>query len=154
VTVVTRQGPRVIDPAGIRKGAGACALNQTPNGTYRCHDDGRRRTFGAHRTEESGLLGSNYYVNDLVANNPTELENIAAYLNFDMVASPNFVRFVYDGNQSTYPAPMGVTVPPGSPEIEQTFHDYFASQALYSDDTEFSGRSDYQAFIAGCLTAS
>lgn len=29
-----------------------------------------------------------------------ESDRIAGYLNFDMVASPNFVRFVYDGDNS------------------------------------------------------
>lgn len=44
--------------------------------------------------EESGLAGSDHYVHTL---SPEEKDNIAMYLNFDMIGSPNFVRFIYDG---------------------------------------------------------
>jgi Zn-dependent M28 family amino/carboxypeptidase len=44
--------------------------------------------------EESGLAGSMDYVNNLT---PEEKDDIAMYLNFDMVGSPNFVRFIYNG---------------------------------------------------------
>jgi hypothetical protein len=47
--------------------------------------------------EESGLLGSEAYVASLP---DSERAKIAAMLNFDMVASPNFARFVYDGDLS------------------------------------------------------
>ena len=46
--------------------------------------------------EESGLLGSEAYVASLP---DSERAKIAAMLNFDMIASPNFARFVYDGDQ-------------------------------------------------------
>jgi Zn-dependent M28 family amino/carboxypeptidase len=96
--------------------------------------------------EELGLLGSEHYVADLTAR---QLSRIAMYLNFDMVGSPNYVRFVYDGDNSAFPPGPGAEVgPPGSGDIEQTFHDYFTSQGLVSDETPFSGRSDYGPFIA------
>ncbi|MPZ89479.1 MAG: M28 family peptidase, partial [Nitriliruptorales bacterium] len=98
--------------------------------------------------EELGLVGSNHYVANL---SEEERDDIALYLNFDMVGSPNFVRFVYDGNQSTFEAP--VPVPEGSAEIEDLFERWFTSQALPYDDTEFSGRSDYQAFILNDIPA-
>ena len=61
-----------------------------------------------------------------------------------MLASTNYVRFVYDGDGSdTQPAG-----PPGSEAIEKIFTDYFTSQGLASEPTEFSGRSDYGPFIA------
>ena len=47
--------------------------------------------------EEFGLLGAEHYVSTLPK---AELKNIALNLNFDMVASPNYVRFVYDGDGS------------------------------------------------------
>ncbi len=43
--------------------------------------------------EELGLVGSKYYVNNLPA---TERAKITAYLNFDMIGSPNPGYFVYD----------------------------------------------------------
>jgi len=49
--------------------------------------------FAFWGAEESGLLGSNYYVNTVSDNT---LGSIVANLNFDMVGSPNYVRFVYD----------------------------------------------------------
>jgi Zn-dependent M28 family amino/carboxypeptidase len=90
--------------------------------------------------EEFGLLGSEHYVSHLPA---SELKNIMMNLNFDMVASPNFVRFVYDGDGSA----TGTKGPNGSGNIEKVFTDYFASQSLATDPTAFDGRSDYGPFI-------
>ncbi len=97
--------------------------------------------------EESGLLGAEHYVADLEENDPEALEAIALYLNFDMIGSPNFVRFVYDGDNSRYGTDVAMEGPAGSGAIEQTFHDYFASQDLPSEESAFSGRSDYGPFI-------
>jgi Peptidase family M28/PA domain len=94
--------------------------------------------------EESGLLGSEHYVTTLP---PEERAKIAAMLNFDMIGSPNFVRFVYDGDTSNTPPPPG-GAPPGSDEIEQLFLDYFDEQGLPTEPTAFDGRSDYGPFIA------
>jgi Zn-dependent M28 family amino/carboxypeptidase len=92
--------------------------------------------------EEQGLVGSGVYVDSL---SPAEQANILAMLNFDMVGSPNFVRFVYDGDGSAGTSPPG---PSGSAVIEQVFLDYFASQGLATEPTPFDGRSDYGPFIA------
>lgn len=97
--------------------------------------------FAFWGAEESGLLGSEHYVTSLPAD---KLTQIYANLNFDMVGSPNYVRFVYDGDGSDTP----VAGPPGSGEIESVFTRYFAGQGLASEPTEFSGRSDYGPFIA------
>ena len=71
------------------------------------------------------LLGSEAYVDSL---SEEELDRIAAMLNFDMVGSPNFVRFVYDGDLSdSVPPPSGA--PEGSAAIEEIFVDWFDSQA-------------------------
>jgi Zn-dependent M28 family amino/carboxypeptidase len=69
-----------------------------------------------------------------------------------MVGSPNFVRFVYDGDLSDSEPPPG-GAPEGSAEIEQIFVDYFAGQGLPTEPTEFSGRSDYGPFIAAGIPA-
>jgi Zn-dependent M28 family amino/carboxypeptidase len=99
--------------------------------------------------EEAGLVGSTIYVDDLAVNDPRELARIKAYLNFDMVGSPNFARFVYDGNQSTFPEDF-VPIPPGSDEIEALFEKFYSDRGLAFEDTAFDGRSDYQAFaLAG-----
>jgi Zn-dependent M28 family amino/carboxypeptidase len=94
--------------------------------------------FGA---EESGLLGSEHYVSTLTKR---QRKDIAVNLNFDMVGSPNFVRFVYDGDGSATPQPG----PNGSGVVEDVFLKYFASQGLPTEPTAFDGRSDYGPFIA------
>ncbi len=96
--------------------------------------------FAFWGAEESGLIGSQYYVDSLTSR---ELKDIAVNLNFDMVGSPNFVRFVYDGDGSAFG--VGDT---GSGVVESVFNDYFASQNLPTEPTEFDGRSDYDAFQA------
>ena len=40
-----------------------------------------------------------------------------------------------------------MTVPAGSIAIEDTFETYYSTVGVPYDDTQFSGRSDYQAFI-------
>jgi Zn-dependent M28 family amino/carboxypeptidase len=90
--------------------------------------------------EEFNLLGSQFYVDSL---SDAEFGKILANLNFDMIASPNFVRFVYDGDGSA----TGAEGPEGSGEIEQIFLDWFDSQGLAAAPTAFDGRSDYGPFI-------
>ncbi len=84
--------------------------------------------------EEFGLLGAEHYVSQL---SKAQLKNTAVNLNFDMVASTNYVRFVYDGDAG----------PVGSGVVEDVFLDWFASQELATAPTAFDGRSDYGPFI-------
>jgi Zn-dependent M28 family amino/carboxypeptidase len=112
----------------------------------------RQLVFAFWGAEESGLVGSEYYVGQLT---PSELGEHYANLNFDMIASPNYVRFIYDGDNSAF-EPDGVNVfegPPGSGEIEGIFERYFGGQGQASDPTPFSGRSDYGPFIAAGVPA-
>ena len=98
--------------------------------------------------EEAGLVGSTEYVEGL---SQAEKDRIALYLNFDMVASPNYIFMVYDGDESGFEAP--VVVPDGSVAIEDLFESYFTKVGRPYDDAEFSGRSDYQAFINNGIPA-
>jgi Zn-dependent M28 family amino/carboxypeptidase len=59
-----------------------------------------------------------------------------------MLGSPNFVRFVYDGDGT-----IGDPGPDGSDVIEQVFTDFFDRRHQASEPTEFDGRSDYFQFI-------
>jgi aminopeptidase Y len=93
--------------------------------------------------EESGLLGSRYYVSNL---SQAEQDKIALYLNFDMIGSPNHVFFIYDGDDSD-----GVGAgpgPEGSAQIEALFESYYDGIGEAYRGTDFSGRSDYGPFIA------
>ena len=79
--------------------------------------------FGFWGAEELGLLGSSNYVESL---NVDALKDIALYLNFDMLGSPNPGYFTYDGDQSARPKDgQGVPrVPEGSAGIERTLVAY------------------------------
>jgi Zn-dependent M28 family amino/carboxypeptidase len=99
----------------------------------------RALRFAFWGAEEEGLLGSQHYVDSLGAG----VADIYANLNFDMLASPNYVRFVYDGDGSD----TGTAGPPGSGQIEALFNQYYAGQGLATDPTAFDGRSDYGPFI-------
>jgi Zn-dependent M28 family amino/carboxypeptidase len=96
--------------------------------------------------EEAGLVGSQFYVDSLTK---AEAKDIELYLNFDMIGSPNYARFVYDGDGSAF----GIKGPTGSGSIEEVFEDFFASQGLASEPTAFDGRSDYDAFITAGIPA-
>jgi Zn-dependent M28 family amino/carboxypeptidase len=105
-----------------------------------------RVRFAFWGAEESGLIGSEHYVAGL---SKQQLNDIELNLNFDMVGSPNYVRFVYDGDGSDTP----VKGPSGSDDIEDVFVDYFTSRGLATDPTAFDGRSDYGPFIAEGIPA-
>jgi Zn-dependent M28 family amino/carboxypeptidase len=96
--------------------------------------------------EEDGLIGSEYYASQLTAR---QLKEHAVNLNFDMVGSPNYVRYVYDGDGSSF----GEKGPNGSSVVEAVFLDYFKSQNLPVAATEFDGRSDYFGFIDNGIPA-
>jgi Zn-dependent M28 family amino/carboxypeptidase len=94
--------------------------------------------------EESGLVGSTRYV---AAISDEAFAQIAANLNFDMLASPNHANLVYDGDFSDSPPPATAPdVNPGAAKIEQDFLDYFDSAGVYTEPTAFDGRSDYKPF--------
>ncbi len=133
-------GPGIND-----NGSGAAALIEIAQQMAKTKPVNKVR-FALWGAEESGLIGSNHYIANLPA---AERQRIALYLNFDMIGSPNYARFVYDGDGSAF----GLVGPTGSNAIEAAFHDYFAGQGLASAETAFSGRSDYQAFILNGIPA-
>ncbi len=108
--------------------------------------------FGFWGAEELGLLGSNNYVQSL---NVEALKDIALYLNFDMLGSPNPGYFTYDGDQSTAPKDgEGVPrVPEGSAGIERTFVAFLKGAGKPPEDTSFNGRSDYDGFTQSGVPA-
>jgi Zn-dependent M28 family amino/carboxypeptidase len=139
-------GPGIND-----NGSGTSTLLEIAEQVPKLARDPRNRLrFAFWGAEEAGLVGSTAYVDELVANG--DLSQVEANLNFDMLGSVNFVRFVYDGDTSSFPPPMG-GAPPGSAQIEHVFQRYFDSQGLVSDPTAFDGRSDYGPFIANGVAA-
>ena len=104
--------------------------------------------FGFWGAEELGLIGSRKYLQSLDVN---ALKDIALYLNFDMLASPNPGYFTYDGDQSLPLDKRGSpVVPEGSAGIERSLAAYLNSAGKTPQDTLFDGRSDYDGFtLAG-----
>ncbi|WP_432587165.1 M28 family metallopeptidase [Streptomyces sp. HD1123-B1] len=84
--------------------------------------------FGWWGAEEMGMVGSRNYVNRLSS---ADRGRIDAYLNFDMIGSPNPGYFVYDDD----------------PTIESVFKQYFSGQNIATEpETEGDGRSDHASF--------
>ena len=141
-----QEGPGIQDNGSGSAAILAVALELANNKKYTPQNTLRFAWWGA---EESGLIGSfEYFTNTdfgLLEVAPDEIDKIAAYVNFDMVASPNFIYGVYDADQSTFEAP--VPVPEGSAALEDLFEAYYSIEGVPYEDTEFSGRSDYQVFI-------
>jgi Zn-dependent M28 family amino/carboxypeptidase len=134
----------VQDGAGINdNGSGSAALLETAIQMAKVKPTNTVR-FAWWGAEEEGLLGSEHYVDQLT---DAEAEDIALYLNFDMVASPNYMFGVYDGDNSGGTAAPGF-IPEGSAQIEDVFEKFYADRGEPSQDSEFSGRSDYGPFIA------
>ncbi len=136
--------------AGISdNGTGSAALLETAlalGGNARVNNAVRFAWWGA---EEFGLIGSTHYVNSLSFEQ--ELD-IAMYLNFDMIGSPNAGYFVYDGDDSdgegAGPGPYG------SAQIEASFVDYLENTVgVPTEGSDFTGRSDYGEFIAHGIPA-
>lgn len=94
--------------------------------------------FAFWGAEEIGLRGSQYFVNDL---SKAERDSIALNLNFDMIASPNYVRGVYNGSGADEIIRTQCEV------IQKLFEDRFSQKKLPYTILPFSGRSDYGSFI-------
>ena len=130
-------GPGIND-----NGSGSAALVEVAENLAKVRPQNTLR-FAWWGAEEANLVGSTYYVTTLPE---AEVDRIALYLNFDMIGSPNYVFFIYDGDDSDVTgAGPG---PDGSAQIEKTFEAFFTSRGLPFKGTDFSGRSDYGPFIA------
>lgn len=95
---------------------------------------------------ENGLNGSMDYVFSLDNN---ALNDIALYLNFDMLGSPNPGFFTDDGDQSG-PAGPGVAasdIPEGSAGIERTLAGYLNLAGKRPADMPVNTRTDYHPFL-------
>ena len=143
VVVVGAHLDSVPDGPGINDdGSGTATLlaqaEEIADGHHNIRNKIRFMWFGA---EENGLIGSTYYAHSL---SQREVDKIDVMLDFDMLASPNYVRFVYDGDGNAEEGnPAG---PEGSGKVEQVFDNWFRAQGLESARVPFDGRSDYVGF--------
>jgi aminopeptidase S len=83
--------------------------------------------------EEGGPFGSAAYV---AALDPAELARVTAYLNFDILGSPNAVRFVYDEAEAAA----------GSGELTDLFTAALDEAGLAWDPIDLEGDSDHGPF--------
>jgi aminopeptidase S len=136
------EGPGINDNA-----SGVAAMLETARWMAETGVEPKNRVrFAFWGAEEVDLLGSQHYVDELSA---SEVAQTAVNINLDMAASPNGVRFVHDGDGSSF----GDAGPAGSPGLESILLDYFAKNSLPAEPTEFIGDSDYDAFFrAGIAT--
>jgi Zn-dependent M28 family amino/carboxypeptidase len=90
--------------------------------------------------EEFGDLGSSAWVRSL---DPSQLARIDAYLNLDMVGSPNAARFVYDDTLAA----------PGSAQLRDALLDALGAMGRPGIAEDLGGASDHYAFeVAGIAT--
>ncbi|TFD67937.1 M28 family peptidase [Cryobacterium ruanii] len=145
VIVVGAHLDSVLEGPGINdNGSGTATILETAIQMKKLKIQPRQQVrFAFWGAEKLGLLGSENYV---ASASDVDLAKIYANLNFDMLASPNYVRFVYDGDASADPS--ATAGPPGSAQIESIFNSYFAAKGLATEPTAFDGRSDYGPFIA------
>jgi aminopeptidase Y len=92
--------------------------------------------FGWWAGEEEGLLGSDYYVSQLT---PEENLKIRLFMDYDMLASPNFAYQVYNATDDANPV--------GSQALRDLYVNWYEEQGLNHTYIPFDGRSDYDAFI-------
>jgi Zn-dependent M28 family amino/carboxypeptidase len=123
----------VIDGPGINdNGSGVATLLEIAEELAETQPRNRVR-FAFWAGEEYGLLGSRHYVDGLA---PLEIDDIAVYLNFDMLGSPNHVSFVYDNSGA----------PEGSDAITELFMKHLAATDEPGEPFDLTGRSDHFAF--------
>ena len=75
---------------------------------------------------------------------PEELAATALYLNFDVIASPNYVRFVYDGDGSA----SGLPGPDGSAAIESVIGSFYAARGLAVEPQSLAILTDHLPFAS------
>lgn len=92
--------------------------------------------FAWWAAEEEGLIGSNYYAESL---SESENQKIRVFMDYDMMASPNFINSIYDANNEEHPN--------GSGNLRDLYIDFYKSRGLNYTLEVFDGRSDYVGFL-------
>ncbi|MDF2822662.1 MAG: peptidase family protein [Mycobacterium sp.] len=102
--------------------------------------------FAFWGAEEKQLAGSIDYVFGLSRD---DLNDIALYLDFDMLGSPNAGYFTVDGDQSGAPSPDvdPETVPIGSAGVERTLAAYLNLAGKRPADMPLAANTDYSPFL-------
>lgn len=99
--------------------------------------------FAWWSAEEEGLLGSVYYADHL---SPKENKKIRLFLDYDMLASPNFAYQIYNSSDAENPK--------GSEQLRDLYIDWYKAHGLNYTFVPFDGRSDYVGFILHGIPSS
>ncbi|KIW04356.1 uncharacterized protein PV09_04643 [Verruconis gallopava] len=92
--------------------------------------------------EEEGLLGSDYYADHL---SPEENQKVRLFMDYDMLASPNFAYQVYNATNEANPE--------GSEQLRDMYTAWYKKHNIPYTLIEFDGRSDYDGFIRNGIPA-
>jgi Zn-dependent M28 family amino/carboxypeptidase len=137
------EGPGINDD-----GSGSAGLLEVARELAKSHAKPVNKVrFAWWSAEETGLDGSTAYVENLT---DAQQKAISLYLNFDMIASPNYAQFVFDGDGSNGENDPG---PGASARIEKNLTDFLDKQGVPHEPTAFDGRSDYGPFIDAGIPA-
>lgn len=90
--------------------------------------------FAFWGAEEGGPFGSAAYVESLTDD---ERRRVVAYLNLDMLGSPNHIRFVYSEADAA----------PGSDTLTDLFARYFEAMGLAWEPIDLTGHGDHGPFV-------
>ncbi|GJJ78413.1 hypothetical protein EMPS_10772 [Entomortierella parvispora] len=130
------EGPGMVD-----NGSGSSSLLEIAlvmaRANYRLEN---KIVFGWWGAEEIGLLGSRHYVRELIKDDKKKAQ-IAMNMNFDMLASPNYVPYVHDGKT----APEALVGP--STKIDNLLIEYFDFEHEGYEYTDMTGGSDFLPFL-------
>ncbi|RDH77354.1 peptidase M28 [Mycolicibacterium moriokaense] len=126
-------------------GTGVAALMETATALGARPSVANAVRFAFWGSDESVPAGSMNYVEGLDRDG---LNDIALYLDFDMLGSPNAGYFTYDGDQSgqANPAVPADTVPIGSAGVERTLAGYLNLAGVRPADMPL-GSADYTPFL-------
>ncbi|HEY9265843.1 MAG TPA: M28 family metallopeptidase [Mycobacterium sp.] len=135
-----RSGPGIND-----NGSGVAAVLETALQLGPEPTAGNAVRFAFWGSEEISADGSTSYVRSLTEE---QVDGIALYLNFDMIASPNAGYFTDDGDQSAQTSPVAAGVPDGSAGIERTLAGRLNLAGVRPADLPLGRNTDYAPFLA------
>ncbi|KAF9901792.1 hypothetical protein BX616_002149, partial [Lobosporangium transversale] len=132
------EGPGMVD-----NGSGASSLLEIALVLAKAdYDLENKIVFSWWGAEEIGLLGSRHYVRELSKDSKRKAK-VAMNMNFDMLASPNYVPYIHDGKT----APKGLVEP--SAKIDHLFIEYFDYKKEPYEYTDMVAGSDFLPFLLG-----
>ncbi|KAF9995970.1 Leucyl aminopeptidase yscIV [Entomortierella chlamydospora] len=130
------EGPGMVD-----NGSGATSLLEIALVLAKTNYEPKNKVvFGWWGAEEIGLLGSRHYVREL-AKDEKKKKQVAMNMNFDMLASPNYVPYVHDGKT----APKDLVG--SSSKIDHLLIEYFSTENKRYEYTDMVGGSDFLPFL-------